>query len=87
MKPIRLTEHTGKNIVERDIPVDIMYETINNPDIKLFQGYNRFIYMKLYFDSELAEEMLLRVIIEEELNEIIVVTVYKTSKIDKYFKR
>ena len=86
LKEIKLTEHAEKNIIEREISVDILYVAINNPDSKLNQGYNRVIYMKLYFDELLSEQMLLRVVVEEDSNEILVITVYKTSKINKYLK-
>ncbi|MBM2815440.1 MAG: hypothetical protein HW421_2202 [Ignavibacteria bacterium] len=86
IKKIKLTEHASKNILEREISIEVMYDTINNPDSKLIQEDNRFIYMKLYFDEVLIEDMLLRVVLEEEINEITVVTIYKTSKIKKYIK-
>jgi len=87
MKEIKLTDHAVHNIIDREISIDFMYNTINNPDNKLIQGNNRYIYMKLYYDELLSEEMLLRVVIEEDIDKITVITVYKTSKIDKYLKR
>ena len=42
--------------------------------------------MRRYFDMVLQREMLLRIIVEETEDEIVVVTIYKTSQIDKYVK-
>ncbi len=42
--------------------------------------------MRRYFDQLLEQEMLLRAVTEETSAEIIVVTVYKTSRIDRYLK-
>jgi hypothetical protein len=42
--------------------------------------------MRRYFDPVLKREMLLRVVVEETIGETSVVTVYKTSRMDKYLK-
>ena len=42
--------------------------------------------MRRYFDTNLQQEMLLRIILEETTEEIVVVTIYKTSQIDRYLK-
>lgn len=40
--------------------------------------------MRRYFDSVLQTEMLLRVVAEETQAEWVIVTLYKTSKFEKY---
>lgn len=40
--------------------------------------------MRRYFDQIIQREMLLRVIVEQTVGETVVVTVYKTSRIDRY---
>jgi hypothetical protein len=40
--------------------------------------------MRRYFDPVLQTEMLLRVVVEETAEEWIIVTLYKTSKFQKY---
>lgn len=47
----------------------------------------RVIVQNRYFDEVEGKEMLLRVIGKEYGTEFRVITVYKTSKIDKYWKR
>ena len=63
MKAIKFIKHAEKNIIEREIPIEVIYDTISKPDYKLIQGDNRYISMKLYYDKLLSEEMLLRVVI------------------------
>ncbi len=42
--------------------------------------------MRRYFDQQLQQQMLLRALVEETPSEDIVITVYITSKIDKYMR-
>lgn len=42
--------------------------------------------MRRYFDTQLQQEMLLCLIIEETPDELVVVTVYRTSQIAKFLK-
>ena len=42
--------------------------------------------MRRYFDALLQQEMLLRIVVEETEDETVVVTLYKTSQIDRYLK-
>jgi hypothetical protein len=44
----------------------------------------RSILMRRYFDNILETEMLLRIVVEETDAELVVVTLYKTSKFRKY---
>ncbi len=44
----------------------------------------RQIFMRRYLDEILEAEMLLRVVVEETNAEMVVVTLYKTSKFRKY---
>ena len=43
--------------------------------------------MRRYFDSTLQQEMLMRVVIEERINETAVITIYKTSQLQRYLRR
>jgi len=42
--------------------------------------------MRRYFDAILQQEMLLRVVVEDTENELVVITLYKTSQIDRYLR-
>ena len=43
--------------------------------------------MRRYFDTQLQQQMLLCLIVEETPDELVVVTVYRTSQIARYLKR
>ena len=86
MKPIRWTPHAVQNLVDREIERLEADRTLAQPEFIVPGQPPRLVYMRRYFDSTLQQEMLLRVIIEETIGEIVVVSVYKTSQIDRYPK-
>ncbi len=61
-------------------------EALANPERVIEGAAPRKIYMRRYHDRLLQATMLLRVVVEPEAEELVVVTVYKTSKIEKYLK-
>lgn len=58
--------------------------TIASPDRVTPGRAGRAIYQRVYQDEALGQTMLLRVILEETELERVVVTLYKTSKLQKY---
>lgn len=86
MKPIRWTAHALKEAKRRNIDSAEASRTILNPEQVALGNPPRQIYMRRYFDELLLTEMLLRVIIEETEEELVVVTLYKTSKLAKYLQ-
>lgn len=42
--------------------------------------------MRRYTDQMLQQPMLLRIVVEDTADEIVVITLYKTSQIDRYLK-
>jgi hypothetical protein len=86
MKTLRIPPHTINNVRIREISLDEVRRTVEEP-ARIGVGYDfRKIYMRKYYDSVLDEEMLMRVVVEESDTELVVVTAYKTSKIAKYMK-
>ena len=85
-KPLRIPPHTVKNFQEREITRDEVERTLAQPE-SVVPGYDaRQVYMRRYHDKILEQEMLLRVVVEETETERVVVTVYKTSHIERYLK-
>ena len=87
MKNINWTPHAEENLTEREIDPNEVYLTIENPELRQPGHKDRIVLMRIFFDTLLKQKMLLRVVIEETVDEIRVITVYKTSKIEKYFRR
>jgi len=86
VKPLRIPPHTAKNFQDRDISRDEVELALAHPEL-VVPGYDsRQIYMRRYQDKTLGQEMLLRVIVEETENDRVVVSVYKTSRIERYLK-
>ena len=81
-------KHAEENLLEREISREVVNMTIFSPELVVPDKIhlNRQVYMRRYFDELLQSEMLCRVVIEEGLEEKLVVTVYKTSQIKRYFK-
>ncbi len=68
----------------REVAVAEVEKTIAQPDSVVPGQAPRRIFMRRYFDEVLQTEMLLRVVSEETVGEIVIVTLYKTSKFKKY---
>jgi hypothetical protein len=86
LKPIRWTAHALDNLRDREIDRQEVEQTLLAPEIALPEQPPREIWMRRYFDTILQQEMLLRVVVEETPREIVVITVYKTSQIERYLK-
>ncbi len=86
MKKTIFLDHADERIKKREISHDDVVETINHPDKIEPSWENRSIYMRIIFDKDLEQKMLIRVAVEEKPDEILVISVYKTSKIAKYLK-
>jgi hypothetical protein len=87
MKPIRWTAHALKKAASREVGKTEAEQAVRQPDSVAPATPPRRIYMRRYFDAVLQAEMLLRVVVEESEAELAVVTLYKTSKLNKYSGR
>ena len=86
MKPIRWTYHAVQSLNERRLSRTIAEQTISHPEFTTPDPPDREIYMRRFFDQSNQREMLLRVVVAETEQEIVIVTLYKTSQIDRYLK-
>jgi hypothetical protein len=71
-------------MASREVSEDEVEQTIRQPAAVVEGGPPRRVFMRRYFDEVLQTEMLLRVVVEETEAEIALVTLYKTSKFQKY---
>ncbi len=83
---IIFSEHAIFEINRRNIKKENIENLVKNPQQKLAAKKNRIIIQGKYIDISQNKEMLLRVIGEELENSFYVITTYKTSKINKYWK-
>ncbi|MFQ5924812.1 MAG: DUF4258 domain-containing protein [Dehalococcoidia bacterium] len=82
-----ITEHAWFEMNRRQVSEDHVRSVAENPQQTLTIGGGRVVHQSRYFDPAEAREMLLRVVAEEREDDFYVITVYKTSKIDKYWHR
>jgi hypothetical protein len=86
VKPSRWTWHALDNLADREIPRPEAEKTLADPEFNVPDQAPRRVLMRRYFDEILNQETLLRLVIEDTPVERVVVTVYKTSQIDKYLR-
>lgn len=82
--PLRWTAHALDGLVEREIDPIEVERTLAAPELSVLDPPLRVVLMRRYFDEPLGQAMLLRVVVEETPNERVIVTIDKTSKIEKY---
>ena len=84
MKPIHWLPHARKKVAVREVSTSEVEKTIAEPDSVAPGQPPRQIFMRRYWDEVLQTEMLMRVVVEETADELMIVTLYKTSKFKKY---
>ena len=82
---IIFTEHAMFQMQRRKIRKEDVEFLIKSSCQKIRSKEGKTIFQNKYFDKILKKEMLLRVIGEERGEGFVVITVYKTSKIEKYY--
>lgn len=84
---LHFTAHTRERMDERGIPETQVREAIEHPDKvgRSFLNRSRFVVKRIYYNALLARKHLLMVIYEEGNEEIRVITIIDTSKIEKYY--
>jgi len=87
MKKIVITKHALFESKRRDIPLILLKKYIKKPQQIIPLKQNKFVYQSKYFDKIYNKEMLIRIIITGSEKEHKVITVYKTSKIEKYWRK
>lgn len=82
MKHIEIIPLALKKIKQRKIPIEWIEQTLKFPD-QIVNGYgDRKIRQRKYVLED--KEMLLRVVVNEEKDRLIVITAYLTTQIERY---
>ncbi len=80
-----ITEHAHFEAQRRDIDLELVLSITEHPQEKIPSKKNRFVYQSKYYDKITEKEMLLRVIVESIESTLKVISVFKISKIEKYW--
>ena len=83
--PLRLSSHALEQAARRGISEEVVLEVATNPEQTLRAGNTREIRQSRIADTDRNGEILVRVVVDHLDNEDLVVTVYRTSKIRKYW--
>ncbi|MBP9682412.1 MAG: DUF4258 domain-containing protein [Bacteriovorax sp.] len=79
-----ITLHAQEEMGKRQITIDAIWSCLKNPDQIIRSQETRVIYQSKIKSGEI--NYLLRIIVENETSPKRVITVYRTSKIEKYWK-
>ncbi len=71
---------------QREIDRTEAERTMAAPEMTAPRQPGHRVLMRRYFDASLNRQMLLRIVVEETADELVVVTVYRTSQTGKYLK-
>jgi hypothetical protein len=82
---IIITEHARFEAIRRQVDLKLVLSTVENPQQEIPGRKNRTICQSKYYDTIDGREMLLRVITEQARGTVRVISVYKTTKLAKYW--
>jgi len=82
---IIVTEHAKFEAKRRQIDLELILSTAKNPQQEIPGKKNRVIRQSKYYDKINGREMLLRVIVEQAKDALKIISVYRTTKIEKYW--
>jgi hypothetical protein len=81
----RLSKHAREEMGRRDIPAQTVESILNNPEQIVLDASGKRVYQsKVDFGS--GKAYLVRVVVNEQGDVPLVVTAYRTSRIDKYWR-
>ena len=81
----RLTRHAEEELTLRSIPRHLLEQMLDNPQqIIAAQTGRKVCQSKLDFGD--GRMFLMRAIVDDRVDPAVVITVYRTSKIDKYWR-
>ena len=81
------SEHAVFEMKRRGIEKESAKEVALRPQQKIPSRNNKIILQSKYLDSMQNKEMLLRVIGKRTEQELLIITAYKTSRIEKYWQK
>ena len=85
-KSVRWSPHALDALIDRKVERLEAAQAIARPEFVVLDPPTGEVYMRRYFDALLGQEMLIRVVVEETDNELIEITVYKTSHGRRYLR-
>jgi len=81
----RISKHASNEMMRRGISFEIVEEILENPG-QVVMEYNEKKAYQVILEFESGKRYLVRVIVDDSVDPLVVVTVYRTSKISKYWR-
>jgi hypothetical protein len=81
-----ISRHAHEEMERRGIPLHIVETIMQNPQQVVEEYGNKKAYQSI-IKIELLKDYLVRVIVKDTIDPAKVITVYKTSKIEKYWRQ
>ncbi len=83
---IQFSKHAKEQMIERGISDNVVLDVVQNPGQQIQEGQEKVIYQGIrYFDVE-ERNFLVRVFVNIIKEPNLIITVYRTSKIEKYYE-
>jgi hypothetical protein len=82
----RFSKHAREEMVRRDIPTQTVESILKNPQQVVSDATGKRVFQSK-IDFEAGKTYLVRVVMNEESDVPVVVTVYRTSKAEKYWRK
>lgn len=86
MAEIRISKHAQEQMDERGISEEMVLEIIASPQQSIPDGTEKMIYQSIKYFEKDNKEFLVRVFVNIIKQPNLVITVYRTSKIEKYWQ-
>jgi hypothetical protein len=86
MPKVAISGHAREQMEERGITEEMVFSIIENPQQTIAQGADKLIYQSIWYFEDEAKEFLVRVFVNIVKIPNLVITVYLTSKVEKYWR-
>lgn len=86
MAEIRISNHAREQMSERGVSEEMVLDIVAFPQQTISQGGDKMIYQSVKFFEADGADFLVRVFVNIIKQPNLVITVYRTSKIEKYWQ-
>ena len=81
----RLSHHAQEEILRRQIPKEWIGSVLGQPEQRIQEGANKEVWQSRFRD-EAGRMYLVRAIVATDKDPAVIVTAYRTSKLEKYWR-
>jgi hypothetical protein len=85
MEEFIFSKHAIEQMNRRNISMEIALEVLKNPK-EIIEDNEQKIYQSIFTFTKDAKEYLVRIFVNTSKNPMVVFTLYRTSKINKYYE-